>query len=307
MAGGRFTCQNSEHRDLAPRQIDMHSTSRSSMIYSLLGFILASGAVTASTHSSNSAPHLRGDPETKEFLATAATADTTTTVKVVFYGEAQCPYCRKFVTDIWPKVWDDLELRSFVDYDFIPWGNAYFATDECGKGPQYNPAERHCWSSMCFPESKDGFEDNANDCFSGEPIHQHSVKEGQVDIYETCVKEMYGMETAVDFMLCCEGDFMETMDSAKDLMKQCTPTLEIAAGVEECLEVRGKQLEIQNAKATPDHPGVPFVMVDGEALDDPFSVKDAICAKLANGGTAEDDLPKACQTKQMEPGIIEYS
>jgi hypothetical protein len=50
------------------------------------------------------------------------------------------------------------------------------------------------------------------------------------------------------------------------------------------------------------------VMVDGEALDDPFSVKDAICAKLTNGGTAEDDLPKACQqTKQMESGIIEYS
>jgi hypothetical protein len=100
---------------------------------------------------------------------------------------------------------------------------------------------------------------------------------------------------------------METMDSAKDLMKQCTPTLQIAAGVEECLELRGRQLEIENAKATPVHPGVPYVVVDGEALDDPFSVKDAICAKLTSGSTVKDDLPKTCQTKQTEARIVEYS
>jgi hypothetical protein len=279
----------SELRDLAPRETVTHSTSRSRMIYSFLGLILVSGA--AASKRSNSA-HLR-DPETKDFLAAAAD----TTVKVIFYGESQCPYCRKFVTEVWPDVWDDLELRSFVDYDFIPWGNAYFATDECGKGPQYNSDERHCWFSMCVPKSKDEFEDRENDCFSGEPVYQHSVKEGQVDIYEACVKEIYGMETAVDFTLCCEGDLMETNDSAKDLMKQCTPTLQIAAGVQECMELRGRQLEIQNAKATPDHPGVPYVVVDGEALEDPLSVKDAICAKLTSGGMVKDDLPKACQTE----------
>jgi hypothetical protein len=289
-------------------------------------------------------------------------------VSVRFYGEAQCPYCRKFVTDVWPEIWNDLELRALVDYDFIPWGNAYFATEECGTGPAYSSEERQCWYSKCLGDNGDGdgdntpkleantvanvvtgpttnqtsdvldLDDNVNNdtvntdtdsCFSGTPIYQHSQKEGQVNIYETCVKQILGLEAGVAFMYCCEGASMDDDDkddAAHVLMLKCLHRLPSstspAAGphganvtfmaqrqrqtkekdVQDCLEQRGKQIEIDNAKQTPAHMGVPYVVVDGQGLDEPFAVKDAICASLVRSKKKKNirmtnttsSLPKAC-------------
>ena len=65
-------------------------------------------------------------------LSVASHANGDAKVKVHFYGEAQCPFCRKFVTETWHEIWSDEELKSKIDYEFVPWGNAYFATEECG-------------------------------------------------------------------------------------------------------------------------------------------------------------------------------
>jgi hypothetical protein len=215
-------------------------------------------------------------------------------VSVRFFGEAQCPYCRKFVTEAWPPIWEDAELRALVDYDFVPWGNAYFGTDDCGVGP-YSSTERACWYETCINvHSAD------ERCFSGDPVYQHSTKEGQVDIYETCVKAMYGLEAAVDFTYCCEGPNMddETLEDAKYLMQHCLSDDKGKAGpIQICLEQFGRDFEITNAVQTPEHSGVPYVLVDGEALDNPFFVKNAICASLAG---KDVELPQACKNIDNE-------
>lgn len=115
-------------------------------------------------------------------------------VSVMFYGESQCPFCRKFV-EVWQTIWTDPGFRKVVDYDFIPWGNAYFATTECGQGPEYNSDERHCWAKKCGGrEFRDDDDDDDDDCFGpGPAIYQHSKKEGEVDIYESCVKKILGL------------------------------------------------------------------------------------------------------------------
>jgi hypothetical protein len=213
-------------------------------------------------------------------------------VSVRFYGEAQCPYCRRFVTDVWQSIWTDPEFRAVIDYDFVPWGNAYFPTKECGEGPRYDSTERRCWATKCITTAA---ADDDIDCFSGGPaIYQHSTKEGQVDIYESCVKELLGLDAAVDFTYCCEGPNMddETLSTARALMEKCVqPSFESDA-VHQCLEERGRELEISNAKRTPPHPGVPYVVVDGTPLlDDPMAVGDAICASLKTKGINE---PSAC-------------
>lgn len=207
-------------------------------------------------------------------------------VSVQFFGEAQCPFCRHWVEDVWPEIWDDEELKSYVDYDFVPWGNAYFGTQKCGFGP-YDPKQRACFYENCigayFPDE--------NECFGGQPVYQHSLKEGEVDIYETCILQDNGLEEAIEFTYCVEGSIMDDEDmSAKDLLGKCAPDGVDAALIYECKDQRGRELEIENAKKTPDHPGVPYVLVDGEMVEQPDDTKQVLCDKLKEKGVE----PKAC-------------
>ena len=205
-------------------------------------------------------------------------------VSVAFYGESQCPFCRKFVA-VWDDVWGDAELRSYIDYTFVPWGNAYFGTDMCGHGP-YNPEERACWYDHCIVATND----DEDACFGGHVVYQHSEKEGQMDIYESCVLEEIGLDAAVAFTSCCEGPNMDDESmSAAELMKQCMPEGQ-GSLIQTCLETRGRSIEISNAKKTPVHPGVPYVVVDGEVLDNPLAVKESICEALGQQGKT----PQAC-------------
>lgn len=235
-------------------------------------------------------------------LALNAASTVATTVSVTFYGESQCPMCRQWVTESWQEVWTDSDLMQYVEYDFIAWGNAYFSTAKCGSGP-YSAQERACWYDECIVTSSD----NEETCFGGDVVYQHSKKEGEVDIYEMCVKNLFGISNAVDFTYCCEGSKMDnSAQSSEDLMKECLPTTMDPAVVQTCFETEGDQIEISSAKSTPKHPGVPYVEVDGVALDDPFSVKAAICSHLGDIMHENDpivSLPTSC-TALIEDGTV---
>ena len=260
------------------------------------------------------ANHRQQDDETTSTVSTAeAAAAVETLVNVKFYGESQCPYCRKFVREAWPEIWNDKELRSVIEYDFIPWGNAYFATNECGKGPTYDAEERQCWYKKCIAKNSsitinnknnnnDGVEGRDNDCFIGPVIYQHSTEEGILDIYETCVKELYGLDIAVNFTYCVEGPKMDDTDTygtAKELMSSCIDACE---DIHACYKLRGHLIEISNAKLTPNHPGVPYILVDGDAIDNPFDIKNVICDKLK-----QKQIIHTQQQQQQKKGNYQYS
>ena len=255
--------------------------------------------------------------------AAAAVEESNPVVSVRFYGESQCPYCRKFVEEAWPTVWNDAELMEHVDYDFIAWGNAYFATPKCSSQSDhstYDPQERACWYKECIETSTD----NPDECFSPDKvIYQHSVKEGQVDIYEMCVKMHYGLEAGVDFTYCCEGPNMDDphLAGAQDLLLKCSTSSSSSDRnrnatqvldphlIHECYKTLGHSIEVQAAKATPSHPGVPYVLVDGEFVEDPFSIQKAICDKLKQKKKQQMEepatdvmpfsLPKACTDESL--------
>jgi hypothetical protein len=217
-------------------------------------------------------------------IVAALSQDPAVKVHVRFYGEASCPYCRRFVTDVWPTIWNDKQLQPHIDYNFVPWGNSYFATESCGKGP-YDHLERSCWYEKCIITPAD---DEAA-CFGGDAVYQHGTKEGEVDIYESCVNEVGGLSAAVEFTFCCEGPNMDdpTIADARQLMTKCVAPMTVdPAKVQECFDTRGHAIEIANAKQTPDHPGVPYVTVDGQPLDDPFSIKSVICDILKQKGVS---------------------
>lgn len=224
-------------------------------------------------------------------------------VTVEFFGESQCPYCREFVRDAWPAVWEDKELMQYVRYDFFAWGNSYFSIPSCSQEDSYDRDDRACWYKECI-EVPEGQADD--DCFAGDVIYQHSEKEGQVDIYEMCVKLHYGLDVAVDFTYCCEGPKMDDSGSARDLLLACSENIDPDL-IHSCFYKHGHIIEVWAAKHTPTHPGVPYVLVDGQALSDPFSVRKAICERLIQKMSLQGDemnnldvdqlhLPSACNT-----------
>eukprot|EP00980_Cylindrotheca_fusiformis_P012416 scaffold3046_cov105-Cylindrotheca_fusiformis.AAC.15 len=230
------------------------------------------------------------------FVCAAAVASDVTTkdddkVSIRFYGEALCPYCRRFVTTVWQPIWEDLEFRDYLDYDFIPWGNAYFGTEKCGSGP-YSSQERACWYKNCMESQSD----DESACFGGAGVYQHGPKEGQLDIYESCVKTLFGLDFAVEFTFCAEGpDLDDDSMDAKALMTKCAsnviPKVDLDS-IEECSEAQGKDLEILNAKQTPTHPGVPYVVINGNVIEDISETKKIICTTLTEKGI--EALPKGC-------------
>lgn len=225
-------------------------------------------------------------------LSAAAAAATNNNnnvlVKVEFYGEALCPFCRKFVTTAWPSVWNDAQLRLLVDDTMVPWGNAYFPTRQCG-GEPFSHETMACWFQHCVQTLS---ADNDDDCFAGKPVHQHGAIEGILDQYETCVLHELGLEAGVAFAVCVEGPNLERyQNDATALVAACLDDSLIDA-MQHCVETQGRDLEILNAKQTPGHAGVPYVLVNGVPLQDPLQIKAAVCQALAE----ESIRPASCSS-----------
>ncbi|CAB9521132.1 expressed unknown protein [Seminavis robusta] len=222
-------------------------------------------------------------------------------VKVQFYGESQCPFCRKFVTETWNDIWSDNDLKALIDYEYVPWGNSYFATEACGKGP-YSPGERACFYDHCIYKLRTFGADDLttdDDCFKGDVVYQHSEKEGQVDIYESCIIQNDGVDKAVAFTYCAEGDLMDNTEmSAHELLMECAADADIdVAATQSCADGQGRDIEIANAKKTPAHPGVPYVLVEGIAVPDANGqTKLFLCQKLAEKG----HHPSACSSNHSD-------
>lgn len=196
---------------------------------------------------------------------------------VSFYGESKCPYCRQFL-----MIWNDLypDFKPYVNFHFVPWGNAYFATEMCGFGP-YNPQQRDCWYEHCIVKSND----NEDACFGGATVYQHSIKEGIIDIYETCVMDLISLDEAISFSVCCEGSKMDDDSmTAQELMESCLEDSTLHDVIHDCYTTDGHVLEVMNAKQTPKHPGVPYVLLDGKPLDNPMAIKDCVCEALKEDG-----------------------
>ena len=240
------------------RFVSFYLTRRMTLLLSL-SFLWLTVSATASSH------------ETKD--ASAAVHEQQ--VKVEFYGEALCPLCRQFVTQAWPTVWNDADLKALVDYTMVPWGNAYFATAECG-GLPFNKQTMTCWYQHCVEKAAD--DDNDKDCFTGQAIYQHDKFEGLLDQYESCVLHELGLDAGVAFAACVEGPLLEQhLNNVSALVASCLDE-SLAPAMQDCVQTQGRALEVRNAKQTPRHLGVPVVLVNGKPADDPMTdIKTAVC------------------------------
>jgi hypothetical protein len=80
-------------------------------------------------------------------------------------------------------------------------------------------------------------------------VYQHSDKEGIVDVYETCVADLFGMDAAIEFTYCCEGDYMDDDSmSADQLLAVCFNRPVEVEVIQHCYDTRAHSLEVRNAK-----------------------------------------------------------
>lgn len=160
-------------------------------------------------------------------------------------------------------------MKSIIDLSYIPWGNAYYATDACGQGP-YSSDERHCWTKRCVEVA-----DAPSDCFTaGHVVTQHPEPEKAINFLEACaIKLNPHWQTYWPFVQCMEDKF------AADAAESCAKSAGIDyKALHECATgPDGEAAEKEFAKATPDHPGVPYILVNGKAIDDPSNLLKAVC------------------------------
>ena len=125
-------------------------------------------------------------------------------VQLQFYGESLSPSCQAFVNG---PLNDVLSTKEFfdgfpplVEYEYFPWGNAYYNTSKCG-GATFSKNSTDCWAEQC------GGDTPPAECFAGTPVCQHGPAECKANTIEACAINLYPMaSTFGPFIKCWEGD-----------------------------------------------------------------------------------------------------
>jgi len=192
-------------------------------------------------------------------------------------------------------------IAPHVDLTLIPWGNSYYTgLEECGGARGDAPYDLdlcHCWGKKCGKGSTP--EDR---CFEGSKKFQHGTFEGATNTLFSYLIDKDGLAKHFDAIACIEADYKQLNNPpftcGSPPKKGCiegTLSLEelaINCGVSKedydtSQTDAGTQTQLKAAKATPAHPDVPYVLLDGVQVVDPVgtvSIEDVLCAALKKKG-----------------------
>lgn len=183
-------------------------------------------------------------------------------------------------------------ILDVVNVDFVPWGNAYYNTEECHTSGFDKERGMDCWVKQCG----EGVESPPSACFDAQrsPIlAQHGESESKADLLEGCVIDLYP-DAAVfgSFLVCFEGQWQSDPSAAGP----CAKTLNIDMDrIHACMETKGAEIDARNARRTAllgtSKIGTPWIMINGVNLKDPSTMLKAVCSAVEAAG---GKLPKGC-------------
>lgn len=216
-------------------------------------------------------------------LLAAADAADAAKVKVQLFAEAGCPFCRAAIAGPVNQTLSTPSVAAIMEFEFFPWGNAYFVTAECKGAGEYDMSARKCFNQRCGS----GVSERPKDCFTGDLVCQHGQMECEADRYLACAKSGSTGSTFMAFTHCLEAGYD---NYTKALVTACAASSGIDAGaLAKCFSGKdGDHAVIAQAMATPEHPGVPYILVDGKAVEQPNDLLKEVC-KAYKG-----EVPKAC-------------
>jgi len=244
------------------------------------------------------------------------------------YGEAACPDTRDFVLGPLSQVVDafgPLGDLAPIALFYIPFGNAYYlrpcpggvpAPPDCHDSASclYNATVRQCFDDTCGNGTE---ATRPPTCFIGQPTCQHGRVECFTNRVQSCAMlpkphPGHQIDTTPDyfgFFACYFAAFgngtlaagISTDDEILEVGAACAgrpPPQNVTrvdwAAVKACAKSTIGDLSVASAAAfTPPHPGTPFALLEGEAVDTAASgaaLVQAICDRLE-----EKDKYPACQ------------
>lgn len=196
--------------------------------------------------------------------------------------ESGCPDSQAFCLGPLMKALSPYEgLTNYINVSLIAWGNAYHtgvAGCESHQQEQYNRDGSLCWQRSC----KNGTQ--SENCFNKAmtSVHQHGTKEGQVDKLLNCA--VAHADSPWPYVKCVIAHYENTSNAAM-IADTCGFKIygaaeSIPAAIDACATSQeGSMLLMNAARDTPKHPGVPYVTIDGEAIDpDEFFAE--LCGRL---------------------------
>ena len=117
-------------------------------------------------------------------------------LQLKLYGESMCPFTADFVVNTLPKAREQPGIAAAIDVEYVPWGNAYTPSEQCGGVPApplcngstaclYDASARTCFSSACGSAvaSPPGW------CFAAEPNCQHGASECRANRIQACAAQ----------------------------------------------------------------------------------------------------------------------
>jgi len=201
-------------------------------------------------------------------------------IHVQIFVEAGCPYCNKYLAGPLAKALADHDIASQIDVDISPFGNAFYQTAHCQLSAsnltstvlaQYDVGLRNCFNKKCGA----GVEQRSEDCFSGKLICQHGPKECAYDRYSACAKQVAPktpLVSYIPFITCMKDAYNKQQSTGIEPESAALSSCATSSGLSvdelrSCYDGQAGQDAIEKeAMATPVHPGVPYILINGKPV-----------------------------------------
>lgn len=226
-------------------------------------------------------------------------------VSVRIYMEPGCEHCRAYMIGPLKAAMSDDSIASMMDLDVSPFGNAFYAIPECeesvaagavigcGGAGGYDAGKRACFNQRCGLGVLAA--DRAADCFTAPLVPQFGFLQLYASRYLLCAKRESKNASSpwrkyAPFFICMEEHFDEIHDgvSTSAVAKTCAESTGFDYDkLVSCYERGDAELAFKDeAAATPDHPGVPYIIVNGKAVDESYDANALVEAVRSAAGLA---------------------
>jgi len=230
-------------------------------------------------------------------------------VKVVVMTESLCPDCADFANNDLKEFMKAEGVFERASIRFLAWGNAYTETTSSELCPSPTPGKfvgsvLRCWLNRCVRTAEPLlFAECFNISFKDHITCQHGEEENLGNRIETCA--LYASRNGSDNALTRAGaEFIECFMGENHGKKEYTQVCAKRAGIDydavmSCVNSNlGYALLSEEAVETTDfgeHPGVPYVIVNGKPVPDDVSLLKAVCSAI------QGTKPAGCKSMDESP------